>query len=167
MGAAIGAVISARVIEHRFKPITSGRTQDVMETYKEFTFEAAHRTEPFEGLHGHSFRVRVSMTGPSDPIYGWSHNLYAVEESIAAVRKLVDHRYLNDIEGLSVPTIENVAIWLWGQLTSRLTGIDRVEVSRGSEGHAEGCVYRGTAQVLGSSAGTADPTFDPRNGFAS
>ena len=127
-----------------------------METYKEFTFEAAHRTEPFEGLHGHSFRVRVVMTGAADPIYGWSHNLYAVEDSINAVRKLVDHKYLNDIEGFSVPTIENVAIWLWGKLTDRVAGIDRVEVSRGSEGHAEGCVYRGDAHERALAAGIAE-----------
>jgi 6-pyruvoyltetrahydropterin/6-carboxytetrahydropterin synthase len=123
-----------------------------METYKEFTFEAAHRTAPFEGLHGHSFRVRVVMTGAVDPIFGWSHNLYAVDKSINGARKLLDHKYLNDVEGLSVPTIENVAIWLWRHLGDRLAGIDRVEVSRGSEGHAEGCIYRGDAAVPASAA---------------
>jgi 6-pyruvoyltetrahydropterin/6-carboxytetrahydropterin synthase len=114
-----------------------------METFKEFTFEAAHKTEPFEGLHGHSFRVRVVLTGPTDPVYGWSHNLYEIEASVESVRKRVDHKYLNDVEGLSVPTIENVAMWLWRQLDALLPGVDRVEVSRGASGHAEGCVYRG------------------------
>ena len=114
-----------------------------METYKEFTFEAAHCTAPFEGLHGHSFRVRVVFTGPADPIYGFSHNLYSVEEALGDARKLVDHKYLNDIEGLSVPTIENVTIWFWRHLSNHLSGIDRIELSRGSEGHAEGCIYRG------------------------
>jgi 6-pyruvoyltetrahydropterin/6-carboxytetrahydropterin synthase len=127
-----------------------------METFKEFTFEAAHRSEPFEGLHGHSFRVRVVLTGAVDPVYGWSHNLYSVQEAFDDARKVLDHKYLNDIEGLAVPTIENVAIWLWRYLNTSLSGIDRVEVSRGSEGHAEGCSYRGDKGALASLAGTAD-----------
>ena len=137
-----------------------------METYKEFTFEAAHRTAPFEGLHGHSFRVRVTMTGEVDPIFGWSHNLYAIEECLSGTRILLDHKYLNDIDGLSVPTIENVAIWLWRHLSKSLAGIDRVEVSRGSEGHAEGCVYRGEAEAPVSAAGVARPPTECRNEIA-
>ncbi|TIM67488.1 MAG: 6-carboxytetrahydropterin synthase, partial [Mesorhizobium sp.] len=27
----------------------------MVETYKEFTFEAAHQLQPFSGLHGHTF----------------------------------------------------------------------------------------------------------------
>lgn len=114
-----------------------------METYKEFTFEAAHRTEPFEGLHGHTFRVKIILSGPSDPVFGWSHNLYAVEESLQSVRALLDHKYLNDIAGLEAPTIENVAKWIWRNTSERLSGVHCVEVSRGAQGHAEGCVYHG------------------------
>jgi 6-pyruvoyltetrahydropterin/6-carboxytetrahydropterin synthase len=69
--------------------------------------------------------------------------LYSVEETLGDARKLVDHKYLNDIEGLGVPTIENVTIWLWRHLSNHLSGIARIELSRGSEGHAEGCIYRG------------------------
>jgi 6-pyruvoyltetrahydropterin/6-carboxytetrahydropterin synthase len=134
-----------------------------METYKEFTFDAAHRTEPFEGLHGHSFRVRVVMTGEVDPVFGWSHNLYAVEQCISGTRILLDHKYLNDIDGLSTPTIENVAIWLWRHLGKSLSGIDRVEVSRGAEGHAEGCIYRGDGGVPTSPAKTPDLASEFRN----
>jgi 6-pyruvoyltetrahydropterin/6-carboxytetrahydropterin synthase len=132
-----------------------------METFKEFTFEAAHRSEPFEGLHGHSFRVRVVLTGAVDPVYGWSHNLYSVQGAFDDARKVLDHKYLNDIEGLAVPTIENVAIWLWRYLNTSLSGIDRVEVSRGSEGHAEGCSYRGDNGALASLAGIADHASGP------
>jgi 6-pyruvoyltetrahydropterin/6-carboxytetrahydropterin synthase len=140
-----------------------------METYKEFTFEAAHKTAPFEGLHGHSFRVRVVLSGAADPVYGWSHNLYVVEDVIDDVRGLLDHKYLNDIEGLAVPTIENVAIWIWRQLGKSLAGIERIEVSRGSEGHAEGCILRdppaGAASIANSagefSGGLAEGPQEP------
>ena len=69
-----------------------------METYKEFTFEAAHKLEPYSGLHGHSFKVSVHLVGEPDPVYGWAANLYEVEKQIDEIHKILDHTYLNDIE---------------------------------------------------------------------
>lgn len=114
-----------------------------VETYKEFTFEAAHETPPFSKLHGHSFRVGIHLTGEPDPVYGWPANLYEVDRKIASLRETLDDSYLNDIKGLEVPSLENVAAWIWESLQPEFPGLDRIEVSRGSVGHAEGCVYRG------------------------
>ena len=111
-----------------------------METFKEFAFEAAHRSPPFEGLHGHSFKVQVFMQGERDPVYGWSHNLYEVDEILNAVRQQLDHKYLNDIEGLSYATLENVTHWIWNQLEPKLVGLSRVVLSRGRDGQVEGCI---------------------------
>lgn len=79
------------------------------------------------------------LQGQPDPVYGWSHNLYEVELAIEQVRSQLDHKYLNAIDGLAVPSLENVARWLWQNLDSRLSGVDRVVVSRGFDGSAEGC----------------------------
>lgn len=111
-----------------------------METFKEFTFEAAHRSPPFEGLHGHSFKVQVFLTGERHPVYGWSHNLYDVDLELKKLRKQLDHTYLNDIEGLAYTTLENVTHWIWCQLNSSLTGVTRVILSRGRDGDVEGCI---------------------------
>lgn len=113
------------------------------ESFCEFSFEAAHRTPPYSGLHGHSFFVRVVLKGPSDPVYGWSHNLHDVEPVLDEVRKQLDHRFLNDIEGLEVPSLENLARWIWTRVERKLDGLDQVIVSRGLEGRREGCIYRG------------------------
>jgi len=112
-----------------------------MLTFKEFTFDAAHSSPPFEGLHGHTFTVRVSLTGEAHPVYGWSHNLYDVESAFEQVRSEVDHRYLNDVEGLPYPTLENLARWIWTQLDRRLHGVDQVVITRGTPGQMEGCAY--------------------------
>ena len=116
----------------------------MLETYLEFSFEAAHATPPYSTLHGHSFRAKVVLSGEPDPVYGWSHNLYEVEPVIEAVRRELDHKYLNDVPGLAVPTLENVTRWLWHRLEGSLEGLQRVELRRGAEGHSEGCAYRGT-----------------------
>ncbi len=115
----------------------------MQQTFKEFTFEAAHQTPPYSGLHGHSFRVEVVLGGDSDPVFGWTHNLDEVEPVIEVVRRELDQRYLNEIEGLSVPTLENVARWIWHRLDNKLTGLERVTVRRGLAGHSEGCAYSG------------------------
>jgi len=121
----------------------------MQETFIQFTFEAAHQTPPFSGLHGHSFRAQVYLRGTPDPVFGWSHNLYEVEPVIARLRQQLDHKYLNDIDGLSVPTLENLTRWIWQRLDRSIPGVDRVVVSRGAEGSAEGCVYSGEPQARG------------------
>ena len=117
-----------------------------METYKEFMFEAAHQLQPYSGLHGHSFKVGVHLIGEPDPVFGWSANLYEVEKSIEVLRQKLDHRYLNEIDGLDTPSLENLARWIWEGLETDFPTLDRIEVKRGPEGQAEGCVYRGPAQ---------------------
>jgi 6-pyruvoyltetrahydropterin/6-carboxytetrahydropterin synthase len=92
-------------------------------------------------MHGHTWTVRVCLSGEPDPVFGWSHNLYEVNAAFDEVRRQVDHKYLNDVEGLAYPTLENLARWLWTQLDSRLSGVDRVVLTRGSPGQMEGCVY--------------------------
>jgi len=114
----------------------------MLETFKQFTFEAAHQTPPYSSLHGHSFKVCVYLRGNPDPVYGWSHNLSDVESAVEAVRREIDHKYLNDIEGLEIPTLENVTAWLFSRLSGALSGVDRVVVQRGMDGQAEGCMIR-------------------------
>ncbi|MER8438708.1 6-carboxytetrahydropterin synthase [Mesorhizobium sp. M1312] len=113
----------------------------MVETYKEFTFEAAHQLQPFSGLHGHTFRVRVHFRGSPDAVFGWPANLYEVEPRISSVQKVLDHTYLNDIDGLAVPSLENIAKWIWDNLAPHSPQIDRITVSRGPDGQAEGCTY--------------------------
>mgnify|MGYP003386664889 CR=1 FL=1 len=122
----------------------------MLETFKQFTFEAAHQTPPFSGLHGHSFTVCVFMHGTPDPKFGWSHNLDHVEAAIDCIKKRVDHKYLNDVEGLEVPTLENVTSWLLNELSQVVPGIDRVQVRRGFEGSAEGCTIHASRLRIAS-----------------
>lgn len=68
---------------------------------------------------------------------------------VEKVRLKVDHTYLNDIEGLEHPSLENVARWIWNQLASDLEGLDRVTVRRGPDGLAEGCTYSGRPGIEG------------------
>lgn len=115
----------------------------MMETYKEFSFDAAHETPPFSTLHGHSFRVELVLHGERNAHFGWSHNLDEVDETTEKLKAEIDHKYLNQIPGLEVPTLENVTRWIWERLDPQIRGLDRVIVRRGNVGQMEGCSYAG------------------------
>jgi 6-pyruvoyltetrahydropterin/6-carboxytetrahydropterin synthase len=118
-----------------------------MRIYKEFTFEAAHflpsapQDHPNARVHGHSFRVRVTLDGDPDPETGLVMHLEDVETAIEDTREALDHRFLNEVEGLEAPTLERIAVWLWDRLHNRLPGLAEIEVARDS--CREGCIYRG------------------------
>src|SRR4051794_631725 len=97
-----------------------------MITFKEFTFEAAHQIPPFSGLHGHSFQAELQFSGNADPVYGWAISLSDVERTVDRIRLQLDHKYLNEVEGLEVPSLENVASWIWRRVASELPGLERV-----------------------------------------
>jgi 6-pyruvoyltetrahydropterin/6-carboxytetrahydropterin synthase len=120
-----------------------GSTRMMISTFKEFTFEAAHKIAPYSDLHGHTFKVEVSLTGEADPVFGWNVNLYELERHVDQIRHRLDHKYLNEVEGLEIPSLENVARWIWDRLDREFPGLERVVVRRGADGHAEGCVCHG------------------------
>jgi 6-pyruvoyltetrahydropterin/6-carboxytetrahydropterin synthase len=117
------------------------------ELTKSFRFEAAHALagttlgEASVEIHGHSFRAEVTITGTPDPATGMVMDLGLLDRKIAEVQKLLDHKFLNKIDALGLPTLENLSRFIWQQLqdTAPLT---RVSVHRDSCG--ESCSYFGT-----------------------
>jgi len=105
-----------------------------MDVFKEFTFEAAHRLPnvPAEHkcarLHGHSFRIVVHVEGEVGADSGWVVDFADIERAFRPLHEQLDHRYLNEIEGLDNPTSERVAVWIWERLSSALPGLSRVVV---------------------------------------
>lgn len=76
-----------------------------MRVWKEFAFEAAH-TLPPNGLHGHSYRARVTIAGTQDE-RGMVLHMDDFERACTYVRGNLDHRHLNDF--MEHPTLENLA----------------------------------------------------------
>jgi 6-pyruvoyltetrahydropterin/6-carboxytetrahydropterin synthase len=117
-----------------------------MEIFRDFTFEAAHRLTavPPEHkcarLHGHSYRVRVSVEGEVDPATGWVMDFGDLKHAFRPLLDRLDHYYLNDIPGLENPTSEVLARWIWERLSAAALPLAAVEVR---ETCTSGCVYRG------------------------
>lgn len=117
-----------------------------MEIFKEFTFEAAHRLphvppgHKCARLHGHSFRVAVHVAGDVIEDQGWVMDFAEIKRAVAPVLDVLDHNYLNDVEGLENPTSENLASWIWRRLRPDLPNLVKLVVR---ETCTTGCVYRG------------------------
>ncbi|HTT07333.1 MAG TPA: 6-carboxytetrahydropterin synthase QueD [Gammaproteobacteria bacterium] len=117
-----------------------------MEIFKEFTIEAAHRlpnlpaTHKCHRLHGHSFRIGVYVRGELNPTTGWVMDFADVSAAFRPLFEQLDHRYLNEIEGLENPTSENLAHWVWQRLHPALPGLCRIVIH---ETCTAGCVYTG------------------------
>jgi 6-pyruvoyltetrahydropterin/6-carboxytetrahydropterin synthase len=117
-----------------------------MTIYKVFSIEAAHRLPNVPPghkcgrLHGHSFRVEIHVSGRVERGSGWVMDFADLKEAFQPVFDELDHHYLNEVEGLSNPTSENLAVWIWQRLRSALPALCKVVVC---ETCTSGCVYEG------------------------
>ncbi len=117
-----------------------------MKLYKEFTFEAAHRLpnvppgHKCARLHGHSFRVRITVDGPVGEDSGWVMDFADLSSAFRPIWEQLDHTYLNEIDGLENPTSENLARWIWLKLQPALPQLDEIEIR---ETCTSGCRYHG------------------------
>ncbi len=101
---------------------------------KSIDFEAAHWLPTFpEGhkcrrLHGHSFKVDVVVEGEVDPDKGYLIDFGEIKVLTAPIVDALDHRLLNDIDGLENPTAEMLAKWIYDRLAPDLPILKLVRV---------------------------------------
>lgn len=86
---------------------------------KDFQFEASHFLTKYYGkcekLHGHSYRLRVTVEGqiaPNGLVLDFAILKRIVKRKVVDV---LDHSHLNDI--LENPSAERLCQWIWQQLS--------------------------------------------------
>jgi len=119
---------------------------DDVEIWNEFGFESAHRLPNVPDghkcgrLHGHSFRVRLTLRGVPGADTGWIMDFGDLKKAWKPLEEVLDHRYLNEIPGLENPTSEVLARWIWDKMAPVLPELWAVSVR---ETCTAGCTYRG------------------------
>ena len=117
-----------------------------MIVYKKFNVESARslpnvpETHPCYQLHGHSFKIIISVKGQLDKHTGFVTDFQEIENAFNPIKKILDHSFLKKIEGLSNPTSENICIWIWDKIESSIPNICEIEIK---ETDSTGCIYRG------------------------
>lgn len=118
----------------------------MMELKKQFSFEAAHLLPQVpEGhkcrrLHGHSFKITLTVKGPLDPYHGWVMDFSEISSKAGKIINDLDHHYLNEIPGLENPTSENLCVWIWKRLKPELSLLHSLEIN---ETCTTSCIYLG------------------------
>jgi 6-pyruvoyltetrahydropterin/6-carboxytetrahydropterin synthase len=115
----------------------------MIELTQEFGFDAAHylgKSAPENArLHGHSFYVEVTLKGEPNPQTGFLRDLGEVRAALDAIKESLDHRLLNEVEGLGNPTLENLARFIFNAAKAKLPEVARVKIRRPSYGQS--CLY--------------------------
>jgi 6-pyruvoyltetrahydropterin/6-carboxytetrahydropterin synthase len=115
----------------------------MIELTQEFTFDAAHHlgvgAAENRRIHGHSFHVEVTLRGEPDAASGVLRDLGEVKTALAAIGEILDHRLLNEVEGLGTPTLENLARFIFREAKGSFPEVVRVRIRRPSYGQS--CVY--------------------------
>ena len=113
---------------------------------RSYRFEAAHRLPRVpEGhrcarMHGHGFRLEVTVEGEVGAGSGWVLDYADIDRVVDPVVEALDHRCLNDVEGLDNPTSEVLARWIWDRAAPGLPGLVEIAVA---ESERSRCSYRG------------------------
>lgn len=117
-----------------------------MNIFKAFQIEAAHylpnvpENHKCKRMHGHSFHVEIHVSGEVGEMSGWIIDFAAITKSFQSIYSQLDHRCLNEIEGLENPTSENLAVWIWQRLKPVLPQLTKIVVQ---ETPSSGCIYLG------------------------
>ena len=112
----------------------------------EFRFEAAHRLPKVpaghkcQRLHGHSFKIEITVAGPVNPDTGWFIDYDEIYKVWQPLWEQLDHNYMNEIPGLENPTSEILAKWIWDRLVPGLPSLAQVTVFETCDAR---CEYRG------------------------
>lgn len=107
-----------------------------LEISQRFYFDAAHRllreieTEGSRRIHGHTYHAEVAVQGAANPATGMVMDLGLIRLEVERVRAQLDHHFLDDVEGLGIPTLENLCAFIAKMMQSYGLKLARVSVWR-------------------------------------
>jgi 6-pyruvoyltetrahydropterin/6-carboxytetrahydropterin synthase len=90
-----------------------------------YSFEAAHHLPNLpdghkcKRMHGHNYKVDVSVVGEIDT-RGFVLDYAELDAIVQPLIDKLDHRLLNDIDGLVNPTSEILCVWLKKKIFNQL-----------------------------------------------
>ncbi|NND08593.1 MAG: 6-carboxytetrahydropterin synthase QueD [Saprospiraceae bacterium] len=117
-----------------------------MKIFKKFTFDSAHFLpmvpdgHKCKETHGHTYQMTAVFEGKLDEELEWVIDFAEIKGVINPIIDRIDHKLLNDIEGLQNPTCEVIAIWLWNQIKPEIHMLCQIQLN---ETPTSGVIYEG------------------------
>jgi len=90
------------------------------------TFAAAHNLRNYKGkcenLHGHNYKVRVTLAGPELTPVGLLYDFVHLKQVIQSVIRSLDHQYLNEMQPFDTlnPSAENIARHIYDEIAKQV-----------------------------------------------
>jgi 6-pyruvoyltetrahydropterin/6-carboxytetrahydropterin synthase len=90
------------------------------------TFAAAHNLRNYKGkcenLHGHNYKVRVTLAGPELTPVGLLYDFVHLKQVIQSVIRSLDHQYLNELQPFDTlnPSAENIARHIYDEIAKQI-----------------------------------------------
>lgn len=137
-------------------PGQSGQDPGTVALTREYRFEAAHMLPRVpdghrcKRMHGHSYKVEVTVAGPVNDDSGWLIDFYDLDRAVVPHIEALDHRTLNDLPGLENPTCERLCDWLWRRLAPSLPPLAAITVWETTDAR---CSYYGPRPAKENSHG--------------
>ena len=98
----------------------------MFEVWVERTFAAGHALRGYRGkcenVHGHNYRVRVTLSGDQLDSVGLLCDFVEVRRMLDGIIERLDHQFVNDIPPFDAlnPSAENMARYFYQELERRL-----------------------------------------------
>jgi 6-pyruvoyltetrahydropterin/6-carboxytetrahydropterin synthase len=95
----------------------------------EETFSSGHALRGYRGkcenVHGHNYRVRVTLEGPQLDSIGLLVDFTQLKQVMREIIGGLDHQFLNDLEAFRAvnPSAENLAKYFYDEVDRKLTGL--------------------------------------------
>jgi 6-pyruvoyltetrahydropterin/6-carboxytetrahydropterin synthase len=111
----------------------------------EAEFDSAHKIEGYEGkcarLHGHTYKVEVFVVAKEVGPIGISLDLRLLKEKLRKITEKLDHSFLNELEELGNPTVENISRYIFLNMKDNLPNGVILEGARVWETPKSWCEY--------------------------
>ena len=123
------------------------KKEKIMKIYRTYNMHSARfiptlpDTHPCSKMHGHTFKIIIELDGPIDISTGFIMDFYDIDSIVNKnIINVLDHKILNEIDGLNNPSSEHLSIWIWNKLSPFIPMLSQVTIS---EDHGTGIKYSG------------------------
>jgi 6-pyruvoyltetrahydropterin/6-carboxytetrahydropterin synthase len=120
----------------------------MFEVTVEQSFAAGHALRNYKGacenVHGHNFKVQVTIEGDKLDVAGMLVDFLDVKASMMGVIEKLDHRFLNDVEPFDIvnPSAENIAEFFHQEMTPQMIEGTRISAVKVWETDIQSATYR-------------------------
>ena len=101
---------------------------EIFKVWKQFPFEAAIKETSNQSITGHSYLARLHCSGDLDETLGWVIDYGDIKDIFKPFYDRIDHHYINDLKGISEPSLKGLIDWIKKTTANDIPSLDRIDL---------------------------------------